>query len=260
MLNLLASFKNDEQLALLFITHDIASARYFADDIRVMYAGQLVEGGPADSVILTPKHPYTQLLLSAAPDPARMFMPGQKGIIELPARGEPPSLVNPPSGCPFISCHDASRAVCCCFRGAAPSWATGISPIASSMVISGTTRYVTSQPQIKQEKRRMTTRDLTSLTRERSELDPSVVSIFPPDFQWGASTSSYQIEGATNEDGRSPSIWDVFATKPGAVYQRQNGNISADHYHRMREDVALMAELGIRSYRFSVAWPRGTAG
>ncbi len=101
MLNLLAGIKNDEQLALLFITHDIASARYFADDIRVMYAGQLVEGGPADSVILTPKHPYTQLLLSAAPDPARMFMPGQKGIIELPARGEPPSLVNPPSGCRF---------------------------------------------------------------------------------------------------------------------------------------------------------------
>jgi peptide/nickel transport system ATP-binding protein len=101
MLNLLASLKNEEQLALLFITHDIASARYFADEIRVMYAGQLVEGGPADSVILSPKHPYTQLLLSAAPDPVRMFMPGQRGIIELPARGEPPSLVNPPPGCRF---------------------------------------------------------------------------------------------------------------------------------------------------------------
>jgi peptide/nickel transport system ATP-binding protein len=101
MLNLLASIKNDEQLALLFITHDIASARYFADEIRVMYAGQLVEGGPTDSVILSPKHPYTQLLLSAAPDPARMFKPGQRGVIQMPARGEPPSLVNPPSGCRF---------------------------------------------------------------------------------------------------------------------------------------------------------------
>jgi peptide/nickel transport system ATP-binding protein len=101
MLNLLAGIKNDEQLALLFITHDIASARYFADEIRVMYAGQLVEGGPTDSVILSPKHPYTQLLLSAAPDPARMFKPGQRGIIQMPARGEPPSLVNPPPGCRF---------------------------------------------------------------------------------------------------------------------------------------------------------------
>jgi peptide/nickel transport system ATP-binding protein len=101
MLNLLAGFKNNEQLALLFITHDIASARYFADEIRVMYAGQLVEGGPADSVLLSPKHPYTQLLLSAAPDPVRMFKPGQRGIIQMPARGEPPSLVNPPPGCRF---------------------------------------------------------------------------------------------------------------------------------------------------------------
>ncbi|MGO8950374.1 MAG: ABC transporter ATP-binding protein [Ktedonobacterales bacterium] len=101
MLNLLAGFKNDEHLALLFITHDIASARYFADDILVMYAGQLVEGGPADSVILSPKHPYTQLLLSAAPDPARMFTQGHRGIVELPARGEPPSLLNPPTGCRF---------------------------------------------------------------------------------------------------------------------------------------------------------------
>jgi peptide/nickel transport system ATP-binding protein len=101
MLNLLAGIKNHEKLALLFITHDIASARYFADEIRVMYAGQLVEGGPADSVILSPKHPYTQLLLSAAPDPVRMFKPGQRGIIQMPARGEPPSLVNPPPGCRF---------------------------------------------------------------------------------------------------------------------------------------------------------------
>ena len=69
-------------------------------------------------------------------------------------------------------------------------------------------------------------------------------------------TSAYQIEGAASEDGRGLSIWDVFAATPGAVYLRHNGTIADDHYHRMREDVALMGELGIRSYRFSVAWPR----
>ena len=68
-----------ENLALLFITHDIGSARYFADEILVMYAGQLVEGGPAETVMQSPKHPYTQLLLSAAPDPARMFAEGRRG-------------------------------------------------------------------------------------------------------------------------------------------------------------------------------------
>ena len=112
MLNLLAGFKTEEQLALLFITHDIASARYFADEIVVMYAGQLVESGPADSVIRTPKHPYTQLLLSAAPDPARMFTPGKRGIIELPARGEPPSLIAPPSGCRFHTRCPHAMPVC----------------------------------------------------------------------------------------------------------------------------------------------------
>lgn len=101
MLNLLAGFKDDLGLALLFITHDIASARYFADEILVMYAGQLVEGGPTETIIKTPKHPYTQLLLSAAPDPSRMFSRGKKGIVELPARGEPPSLIDPPTGCRF---------------------------------------------------------------------------------------------------------------------------------------------------------------
>ena len=71
MLNLLLRLKDEERLALLFITHDIASARYFAEDTLVMYAGQTVEGGPSDDVIQQPKHPYTQLLISAAPDPDR---------------------------------------------------------------------------------------------------------------------------------------------------------------------------------------------
>ncbi|HEV2661396.1 MAG TPA: oligopeptide/dipeptide ABC transporter ATP-binding protein, partial [Ktedonobacteraceae bacterium] len=100
VLNLLLRLKEEEQLALLFITHDIASARYFAEDTFVMYAGQMVEGGPSDEVIQRPKHPYTQLLISAAPDPER-FSSGIGKEETLPARGEIPSLINPPSGCRF---------------------------------------------------------------------------------------------------------------------------------------------------------------
>jgi peptide/nickel transport system ATP-binding protein len=99
-LNLLLRLKDEEHLALLFITHDIASARYFAEDTLVMYAGQCVEGGPTDEVIQRPRHPYTQLLISAAPDPDRLVPDGQKAP-PLPARGEIPSLINPPSGCRF---------------------------------------------------------------------------------------------------------------------------------------------------------------
>ncbi len=100
ILNLLLQLKDEEQLALLFITHDIASARYFAEDTMVMYAGQTVEGGPSDEVIQRPSHPYTKLLISAAPDPDSMT--GEKRrVVTLPARGEIPSLINPPSGCRF---------------------------------------------------------------------------------------------------------------------------------------------------------------
>lgn len=100
VLNLLLRLKDEEQLALLFITHDIASARYFAEDTLVMYAGQTVEGGPSEEVIQRPRHPYTQLLISAAPDPDRLG-PDGKGSVTLPARGEIPSLINPPGGCRF---------------------------------------------------------------------------------------------------------------------------------------------------------------
>jgi beta-glucosidase len=79
---------------------------------------------------------------------------------------------------------------------------------------------------------------------------------FPPGFLWGAATAAYQIEGAAQEDGRTPSIWDTFAHTPGAVANGDHGDIACDHYHRMPDDVALMAELGLTSYRFSVAWPR----
>jgi peptide/nickel transport system ATP-binding protein len=100
VLNLLLRLKDEEHLAFLFITHDIASARYFAEDTLVMYAGQSVEGGPTDEIVQRPKHPYTQLLISAAPDPDRLGPHGQKAP-PLPAKGEIPSLINPPSGCRF---------------------------------------------------------------------------------------------------------------------------------------------------------------
>ncbi len=100
ILNLLLQLKDEEKMALLFITHDIASARYFAEETLVMYAGQMVEGGPSDDIIQTPKHPYTQLLLSAAPDPERLGPTGKRQD-QLPARGEIPSLIKPPTGCRF---------------------------------------------------------------------------------------------------------------------------------------------------------------
>ena len=95
VLNLLADLRDRERLAILYVTHDIASARYLADTIMVMYAGTVVEAGPADRIANFPAHPYTQLLLSAAPDPDT----DEKAW--LGAAGAPPSLVQPPSGCRF---------------------------------------------------------------------------------------------------------------------------------------------------------------
>ena len=79
---------------------------------------------------------------------------------------------------------------------------------------------------------------------------------FPDGFVWGTATASYQVEGAVAEDGRGPSIWDTFTHEPGRIVDGTTGDVACDHYHRYRDDVALMAELGIRSYRFSIAWPR----
>jgi beta-glucosidase len=80
--------------------------------------------------------------------------------------------------------------------------------------------------------------------------------VFPKDFLWGTTTASYQVEGAAREGGRGESIWDVFARKPGAVFNGESGDVACDQYHRYKEDIALMAELGFTSYRFSIAWPR----
>ncbi|MGW0902591.1 GH1 family beta-glucosidase [Streptomyces sp. NPDC002853] len=79
---------------------------------------------------------------------------------------------------------------------------------------------------------------------------------FPADFLWGAATSAYQIEGAVREDGRTPSIWDTFSHTPGRTAGGDTGDVAVEHYHRYRDDVALMADLGLNAYRFSVSWSR----
>ena len=114
VLNLLLRLKEEDELAFLFITHDIASARYFAEETLVMYAGQTVEGGPTEEVIQHPRHPYTQLLLSAAPDPDTMGHRQAAGNASATphARGEPPSLINPPAGCRFHPRCPSAMPVC----------------------------------------------------------------------------------------------------------------------------------------------------
>ena len=79
---------------------------------------------------------------------------------------------------------------------------------------------------------------------------------FPDNFLWGTATASFQIEGGWNEDGKSESIWDRFCHTPGHVKDGSSGDVACDHYHRWPQDVALMKRLGLKAYRFSVAWPR----
>ncbi|PJE95432.1 beta-glucosidase [Streptomyces carminius] len=86
------------------------------------------------------------------------------------------------------------------------------------------------------------------------------VRVFPPDFVWGTATAAYQIEGAANEDGRTPSIWDTYSRTPGKVRNGDTGDIACDHYHLWRDDLAIMSELGVGAYRFSVSWPRVQPG
>ncbi|MBN1403518.1 MAG: beta-glucosidase [Opitutales bacterium] len=79
---------------------------------------------------------------------------------------------------------------------------------------------------------------------------------FPESFKWGAATAAYQIEGAANEDGRKPSIWDNFCRWPGKVFDGHSGDVACDHYHRYAEDIGIMKQLGLQAYRFSFSWPR----
>ncbi|HET9138182.1 ABC transporter ATP-binding protein [Actinophytocola sp.] len=106
VLNLLRDLRNRLDLAILYITHDIASARYFADEMLVMYAGRVVEGGDSETVTQRAAHPYTRLLIDSAPDPDRVAAPTEE------ATGEPPSLIHPPAGCRFHPRCPHALAVC----------------------------------------------------------------------------------------------------------------------------------------------------
>ena len=101
----------------------------------------------------------------------------------------------------------------------------------------------------------MTATVTSTSTESGSAAQPTGIT-FPDGFVWGAATAAYQIEGAANEDGRGPSIWDTYARLPGRVQNGDTGDIACDHYHRSREDIGLLARGGFSAYRFSVAWPR----
>jgi hypothetical protein len=97
----------------------------------------------------------------------------------------------------------------------------------------------------------------SSSSASRQTLDPSDGGRqFPKGFYWGTATSAYQIEGAWNEDGKGASIWDTYAHTPGKIRDGTTGDVANDHYHRYKEDVALMKDIGANAYRCSISWPR----
>jgi peptide/nickel transport system ATP-binding protein len=107
LLNLMQQLRDDQGVSILYITHDLASARYVSDRLIVMYAGHIVETGPAEEVLSNPRHPYTQLLLSAVPDPKAELNVGAAAD-----RGEPPRVINPPPGCRFRARCPLAMATC----------------------------------------------------------------------------------------------------------------------------------------------------
>src|SRR6188472_151562 len=92
------------------------------------------------------------------------------------------------------------------------------------------------------------------------DLKTGVRRRFPVDFWWGAATAAYQIEGATRDDGRTRSIWDTFADHPGRIANGDRADRATEHYYRYAADVALMREVGLSAYRFSISWPRVQPG
>jgi beta-glucosidase len=106
---------------------------------------------------------------------------------------------------------------------------------------------------IKTKQRRTT---LMPVAEKRTSAKLEGARTFPVAFYWGTATSSYQIEGAWNEDGKGPSIWDTYAHTPGKIKNNDTGDVANDHYHLYKEDVALMRSIGANAYRFSISWPR----
>ncbi len=98
------------------------------------------------------------------------------------------------------------------------------------------------------------------MTVVRQDVQRATRATFPTDFVWGAATAAYQVEGAAAEDGRTPSIWDTFARRQGAVRNADTGDVATDHYHRFAADIGIMADLGLAAYRFSVSWSRVRPG
>src|SRR5437763_5569821 len=107
LLNVMAKLREEENVSILYITHDLASARYVSDRVMVMYGGHIVESGPTESVLQDPKHPYTQLLLSAVPDPRAPLSVDVDTV-----KAEPPRVINPAEGCRFRSRCPIAEAVC----------------------------------------------------------------------------------------------------------------------------------------------------
>ena len=97
---------------------------------------------------------------------------------------------------------------------------------------------------------------LRTISKKPMSETEKIIHEFPPGFLWGCSTSAYQIEGAWNEDGKGESVWDRFVRQPGKIERGETADVACDHYHRMPSDVALMKELGLNAYRFSISWSR----